>query len=139
MNFNQRIAYLLGEKKCSQADLAKSVGVKPNTVSDWINKGTSPKVEHMYKIANYFDVSFDYLFYGRENSNSILNSNIGAIGANSSGTININGEKQNNGQMSEIDEIAQEVTRIIKSLPLKERSRLLTLIYEFEESCSHNL
>ena len=62
MNFNQRIAYLLGEKKCSQADLAKSVGVKPNTVSDWINKGTSPKIEHIYKIANYFNVSFDYLF-----------------------------------------------------------------------------
>lgn len=131
MNFNQRIAYLLKEKKCSQADLAKSVGVKPNTVSDWINKGTSPKVEHIYAIASYFNVSIDYLFYGKENSNSILNSNIGAIGTNSSGTVNIHSDKQE----SEFDEISQEVTRIIKALPLKERSRLLTLIYEFEERC----
>ncbi|MGN0677861.1 MAG: helix-turn-helix transcriptional regulator [Ruminococcus sp.] len=134
MNFNQRIAYLLKEKKCSQADLAKSVGVKPNTVSDWINKGTSPKVEHIYAIAQYFDVSIDYLFYGKENSNSILNSNIGAIGTNSSGTVNIHSDDQK----SEFDEISKEITRIIKGLPLKERSRLLTLIYEFEERCCSN-
>ena len=135
MNFNQRIAYLLKEKKCSQADLAKSVGVKPNTVSDWINKGTSPKVEHIYAIAQYFDVSIDYLFYGKENSNSILNSNIGAIGTNSSGTVNIHSDEQK----SEFDEISKEIARIIKGLPLKERSRLLTLIYEFEErSCSND-
>ena len=135
MNFNQRIAYLLKEKKCSQADLARSVGVKPNTVSDWINKGTSPKVEHIYAIAQYFDVSIDYLFYGKENSNSILNSNIGAIGTNSSGTVNIHSDEQK----SEFDEISKEIARIIKGLPLKERSRLLTLIYEFEErSCSND-
>lgn len=133
MNFNQRIAYLLKEKKCSQADLAKFVGVKPNTVSDWINKETSPKIEHIYAIAKYFNVSLDYLFYGTETSNSILNSNIGAIGTNSNGTVNIHSDK------SEYDEISAEVARILNSLPLKERSRLLTLIYEFEESCHNSI
>jgi len=136
VNFNQRIANLLKEKKCSQSDLAKFVGVKPNTVSDWINKETSPKIEHIYKIAQYFNVSTDYLFYGKDNTGHISNSNIGAIGTNSNGTVNIN--KGRTEQIFGIDEIVQEMTKIIKALPLKERSRLLTLIYEFAESCSHN-
>lgn len=134
MNFRQRIADLLVEKKRTQADLARYVGVKPNTVSDWINKGTSPKIEHIYLIAEFFSVSFDYLFDGRENHNSITKSNVGAIGNNSNGTVNINSDAQ-----EEIDEISIEIARIIRSLPLRERSRLMTLVYEFEDSQNHSL
>ncbi len=137
MNFNQRIANLLKEKKCSQSDLAKFVGVKPNTVSDWINKETSPKIEHICKIAQYFNVSTDYLFYGKDNTGHISNSNIGAIGTNSNGTVNINKERAE--QIFGADEIALEMTRIIKTLPLKERSKLLTIIYDFAERYLHNV
>ena len=70
MNFSQRIADLLVETHHNQAELARFVGVKPNTVSDWINKGTSPKVEHLYRIADFFSVSFDYLFTGEETVSS---------------------------------------------------------------------
>lgn len=68
MNFSQRITDLLVETKHNQAELARFVGVKANTVSDWINKGTSPKIEHLYRIADFFSVSFDYLFIGKSNS-----------------------------------------------------------------------
>ena len=50
----------------NQAELARFVGVKPNTVSDWINKETSLKVEHLYRIADFFSVSFNYLFTGEK-------------------------------------------------------------------------
>ena len=68
MNFSQRIIDLLVETKHNQAELARFVGVKANTVSDWINKGTSPKIEHLYRIADFFSISFDYLFTGKSNS-----------------------------------------------------------------------
>lgn len=68
MNFSQRITDLLVETKHNQAELARFVGVKANTVSDWINKGTSPKIEHLYRIADFFSISFDYLFTGKSNS-----------------------------------------------------------------------
>ncbi len=68
MNFSQRITDLLVETKHNQAELARFVGVKANTVSDWINKGTSPKIEHLYRIADFFSISFDYLFTGKSDS-----------------------------------------------------------------------
>lgn len=67
MKFKQRLADLLVQKCHSQAELARFVGVKNNTVSDWINKGTSPKVEHIYRIADFFNVSYDFLMIGKEN------------------------------------------------------------------------
>ncbi len=70
MNFSQRIADLLVETHHNQAELARFVGVKPNTVSDWINKGTSPKIEHLYRIADFFSISFDYLFTGEKTASS---------------------------------------------------------------------
>ena len=62
MQFKEKLQELFNQKGCTQVALAKYVGVKPNTVSDWLNKGTSPKINHLYKIVEFFDVSFDYLF-----------------------------------------------------------------------------
>lgn len=133
MEFGQILSALLVKNHYTQASLAEFVGVKPNTVSDWIKKGTSPKIEHLYKIADFFNVSFDYLFQGKESKNiGITQSNVAAIGENSSGTININ----NPDYPETSDEIAKEIIRIVKALPLRERSQLLTLIYEFEQRFS---
>lgn len=68
MNFSQQLTNLLVKNQHSQAELARYVGVKNNTVSDWINKGTSPKIEHMYRIAEFLGVSFDVLMTGKEKS-----------------------------------------------------------------------
>lgn len=73
MDFKQRLTDLLVQKNHSQAELARYVGVKNNTVSDWINKGTSPKIEHLYRIAEFFEVSHDVLMIGKEKSPSLPN------------------------------------------------------------------
>jgi transcriptional regulator with XRE-family HTH domain len=49
-----------------QKELAEYVGVQANTISDWLRLGTSPKVKHIVKIARYFNVSYDYLFTGKD-------------------------------------------------------------------------
>lgn len=64
MEFKHILKGLIVEKGCTQRELAEYVGVKPNTVCDWIRKGTSPKVEHIKRIATFFDISYDYLFTG---------------------------------------------------------------------------
>lgn len=71
MDFKQRLSDLLVQNNHSQAELARFVGVKNNTVNDWINKGTSPKIEHLYRIADFFNISYDKLFTGKEKSSSI--------------------------------------------------------------------
>lgn len=71
MNFVQQLKRLLEQNNHSQAELARYVGVKNNTVSDWINKGTSPKIEHLYRIAEFFDVSHDVLMTGESKNSSL--------------------------------------------------------------------
>ena len=72
MDFKQRLSDLLVQNNHSQAALARFVGVKNNTVNDWINKGTSPKIENLYRIAEFFDISFDNLFTNAETSSNSL-------------------------------------------------------------------
>lgn len=60
--FQQTLKELIKSRGITQKELAEFLGVKQNTVSDWINRGTSPKIEHIYRIADYFSVSFDFLF-----------------------------------------------------------------------------
>lgn len=71
MNFIQQLKRLLAQNDYSQAELARYVGVKNNTVSDWINKGTSPKIEHLYRIAEFFNVSHDVLMTGESKSSPL--------------------------------------------------------------------
>ncbi|MGN1411648.1 MAG: helix-turn-helix domain-containing protein [Oscillospiraceae bacterium] len=67
MAFKDILKLLIEQKGCTQREFAEYVGVRPNTVSDWLGKkGTSPKVEYLYKMTKFFNVSFDYLFTGKE-------------------------------------------------------------------------
>lgn len=68
MAFKDILKRLIEEKGCTQKEFAKYIGVRPNTVTDWLGKkGTSPKVEYLYKMTKFFNVSFDYLFTGEDN------------------------------------------------------------------------
>ena len=139
MNFNQILTELLVQTKQSQADLARFVGVKPNTVSDWINKGTSPKIEHLYRIADFFSVSFDYLFKGEEIStnNSIyardLNNSKIVGGHDNSVSKNITYGTSEDSTKLTLSENDEELLKIFRSLPTRERVKLLGIVYDFEE------
>ncbi len=72
MKFNEILKHLITTKGCTQSEFAQSIGVKPNTVSDWLNKGTSPNIKYIYLIVKYFNVSFDYLFTGVNSAKKTL-------------------------------------------------------------------
>ncbi len=60
--FTQILKDTLRSSGKNQKELAEFVGVRQNTVSDWINQGNSPKIEHIYRISEFFNISIDYLF-----------------------------------------------------------------------------
>ncbi|MDR1209532.1 MAG: helix-turn-helix domain-containing protein [Clostridiales bacterium] len=64
--FANNLKNLLIERKLSQKDLAERLGVKQNTVSDWINQGNSPKLERLCRISDYFLISLDRLIKGAD-------------------------------------------------------------------------
>ena len=60
-----RVKLLRQSKKMSQSQLADRLGVKKQTVSNWENDNIMPSVEMVVKVADYFNVSTDYLL-GRD-------------------------------------------------------------------------
>ena len=66
MTISQRVFYLLKEQGKKQNELAKFTGISTSTISAWNTRGTNPAVENIVAIANFFDVSVEYLLTGEE-------------------------------------------------------------------------
>lgn len=58
--FSDKLKMLRNKKDLSQAQMAKILGTAQTTYSGWENN-KEPKYEMLKKIANYFNVSIDYL------------------------------------------------------------------------------
>lgn len=59
--FGERINILRNAYRLSQKELAESLHVSKQTVSNWENDNIAPSVEMLLKIAKFFNVSTDYL------------------------------------------------------------------------------
>lgn len=59
--FAARIKELRLEKQLSQADLAKAISVNQRTISNWEKSVRQPDFETLAKLAEFFQVSCDYL------------------------------------------------------------------------------
>lgn len=62
--FSTNLKALIKEKGITQKELAEATDVKQNTVSDWINQGNSPKLEHLCRISEFLDVNIHWLITG---------------------------------------------------------------------------
>ncbi|MBR0189589.1 MAG: helix-turn-helix transcriptional regulator, partial [Clostridia bacterium] len=56
---------LRNEKDITQAELAKHLGVKNYVVANWEQRRTSPSLDDLKALADYFECSIDYIV-GRE-------------------------------------------------------------------------
>jgi Predicted transcriptional regulators len=59
-------AKLLKEQGVTPYQVSKATGVAQSSLSDWKNGKSKPKYEKMVKIADYFNVSVDYLLTGEQ-------------------------------------------------------------------------
>ncbi|MCG0275625.1 MAG: helix-turn-helix domain-containing protein [Thermosediminibacteraceae bacterium] len=66
MMIGERIKSLREERKITQQELARYLGVSQKTISNYENGERSPDPDTLRKIADYFDVTVDYLL-GRSN------------------------------------------------------------------------
>lgn len=62
----QRIKDLMKSEKLTQMQLARALGVGQSSVSDWINAKSEPSIENLWKLADAFDISVDYLIGRKE-------------------------------------------------------------------------
>lgn len=57
---------LLEEKGITPYRVGKETGIAPSTFTDWKSGRSAPKQEKLKKIADYLNVSVDYLMTGKE-------------------------------------------------------------------------
>ena len=55
------------------ADVVRATGITKSTFSDWKSGRSEPKKEKLQKIADFFDVSLEYLMTGEEQNGYYLN------------------------------------------------------------------
>lgn len=63
-----RIDFVLKEKKLKREALADSCGISKNNFSNWSIRGTIPPADTIFKIAEYLEVSAQYLVTGETES-----------------------------------------------------------------------
>lgn len=63
-----RIHWLIRKNGLKPTQLAKMLGMSTSTFTDWNNGKGSPSLKAVMQFAEYFDVSLDYLVYGKEKS-----------------------------------------------------------------------
>lgn len=61
MEVSTRIKELRLEKKMSQQELAKEIGVSQKAIDYWERGVNEPKASYIVRLAEFFDVSTDYL------------------------------------------------------------------------------
>lgn len=70
--FNVRLTYLRKDKKITQKDMAEVLGITRPAYTAYETGKRQPDFEMLQKIADYFDVSTDYLL-GRDDRANPLN------------------------------------------------------------------
>lgn len=70
MSILDRITELLGNRE--QRELTNYLGIKSVAFSEWKSGKSKSYRKYLIEIANFFDVSLDYLVYGKENTSSTI-------------------------------------------------------------------
>ena len=131
--FGERLKRLRKERDITQGQLAEVIGVVPSAVGKYERIPQSyPSVEALIKIADYFNVSTDYLLRGVQIAPSVEN-NLNGQMLNSSfvqathGGVVFNGDSQ-----KAISPEAIELLRIYETLNGRDRLKLLNIAVELE-------
>lgn len=134
MTISDRIFDLLEEQNKKQTDLARAVGVRAATVTDWKQRRTSPSSDVLAAIGEFLGVSVDYLCTGKESAATAAAIKQGIFGdRNQNNTVTIHG----NGTV-EISEFDGELIKVCGRLDMRRKNALLTYAYDLEKQMLEN-
>ncbi len=127
--FKNKLAKLLEEAKkngISAAKIAEELGLKRSQFSDWKVGRNTPSAENLQKIANYFNVTTDYLLKPDEEDPAHA-TDIKNFGNNNTILIGSNNNQVGNSTVSSINNEETELLQLYRSLTPAQRSAFLTL------------
>lgn len=66
MDINDRIFKIMKKKGIKNNALAEKLNVKPQIITNWKTRGTTPPMEYLPTICKVLEVSWEYLITGEE-------------------------------------------------------------------------
>jgi transcriptional regulator with XRE-family HTH domain len=126
--FVENVERLARERNMSLSGVANALGMTNNSATKW-RKGAVPNSKNLYKLAEYFGVTVDYLL--SDNPPPTISVTGGITGHNV-----VNGTA--GGQISisngnDLNEVELELLRIFRALDMKGKTAVLSAAYEQEE------
>ena len=72
----ERLSFIREDKDMKQSELATIIDVNQSTISRWEKSSEIPSLEKLNKIANYFNISLDYLLHLSDKKTAIKKTNL---------------------------------------------------------------
>lgn len=82
MNFSERLLFLLKQNKISANKLTVDLSLSKSAVYEWTKRGCAPNITTLNAIADYFDVSTDFLLCHKDTKKSVTDKDDGLIEEN---------------------------------------------------------
>lgn len=73
--FGERLRFLRNKKSYSMAEFAKLMNAGKTTISNWENNNRFPDRDTLIKLANFFDVTLDFLLGRTDDPDTLLLTN----------------------------------------------------------------
>ena len=127
MEFIEKLYFLINKKGITKKKFLEDIGAAKNSFAYWKKNGTIPNGATLQKIADYFNVSVDYLFSGTVNVRETIHDNHGILG-DTHAPVTINGASD-----QPLGDIERELLSICGKLDMKRKNALLTRAYELLE------
>nr|DAO90627.1 MAG TPA: helix-turn-helix domain protein [Caudoviricetes sp.] len=128
MTIADQINDLLRQTKTRQADLARALNVRPNTVSEWCKGRHDVSAAYYPKIAEFFGVSLDYLITGKEPRGAPAAPVQQIIGNNNSNNTAIAG-----GVGVDISALDLELLKVVSGFDIRAKTEVLHFAYQIEK------
>lgn len=120
------IRELCKQKNVSVSKFLAECGLRKSLIYDMEKRAATPSTEIMETIADYFNCSVDYIL-GRESKSEVFNTgsiSYSAVGDHASNNIQC---------QSQAEAMDKEIFELIQSLPLREKTSLLSYAYELSD------
>ena len=121
------------EKLCERANkrpnpVGKEIGVASGTIAKW-KAGTIPNGETLIQIADYFNVTIDYLLGRADTPKENMNGNNGIL---INGSVNGNHSKLTVASPAH-DEMSQELLNGFQTLKFEDKMKIMNLLIELKK------
>ncbi len=140
MTIVQNILKIAKEHKINNQKLCQILNSNPNKIYDWKVGKSKPTAEELCTLANYFNVTIDYLV-GRtgEKINTHYENNVSGINFSNlihgSGSVTVN---SSNNDYKKLTKEETEILNVYRLLDARDRTKFMNFIFEMEDKIEKN-